>query len=98
MNLESKEKEVKNLKDDIRAMQLSKYSLEKKLKELERKHHLHSSISETKLLQADKLQETVRNLAGQFAQLSAHQDRLAKNGKAGFQWSRKKSGPGIYEN
>ena len=82
MNLESKEKELKCLKDEIRAMQLSKYSLEKKLDEMERKHHMHSNIHDNRLVQAGKLEETTKNLAKKFAHLVEHQERLRKNGKS----------------
>ena len=72
VNFDTKEKELKNLKDEIRSMQLSKYSLEKKLEELERKHHVHSSINENKLVQVDKLEESTENLAKKFTQLTEH--------------------------
>ena len=63
-------------------MQLGKYSLEKKLKEFERKQQVYSSSSDNQMAQVDKLGETAAHLSKQFSQLTEKQDRLAKNGKS----------------
>ena len=71
---------MKSLKDEVHAMQLSKYSLEKKLEDMERKHHVRSSCNENKLIQVDKLEESVENIAKKCAQLVEQQERLSKQG------------------
>ncbi|XP_046584266.1 serine-rich adhesin for platelets-like [Haliotis rubra] len=73
------EKETESLKDSVRSLQLSKYSLEKSLREQEHKLQSHLSSSDQQLGELSALEQRLRSMTVHFQQLSNSQERLEKN-------------------
>ncbi|XP_067664891.1 coiled-coil domain-containing protein 73-like [Haliotis asinina] len=73
------EKETESLKDSVRSLQLSKYSLEKSLREQEHKLQSHLSSSDQQLGELSALEQKLRSMTVHFQQLSNSQERLEKN-------------------
>ncbi|XP_048249255.1 coiled-coil domain-containing protein 73-like [Haliotis rufescens] len=73
------EKETETLKDSVRSLQLSKYSLEKNLREQEHKLQSHLSSSDQQLGELSALEQKLRSMTVHFQHLSNSQERLEKN-------------------
>ena len=72
------EKEMKGIKDEIMALQLDKYNLEKKLKEQERKLYLQNSNKDATQEQLRELKSTSTSLTKRVNDQESNLGRLAK--------------------
>ncbi|KAL5014828.1 hypothetical protein ScPMuIL_009098 [Solemya velum] len=73
------EREAKALKDEVRNLQLTNYSLEKQLREQEHKLQLQTSSSEQHLDQLSTLEQKCKSLSGLCHEMSESQQQLEKN-------------------
>ncbi|XP_041360466.1 coiled-coil domain-containing protein 73-like isoform X2 [Gigantopelta aegis] len=73
------EKEIKSLKDEVRNLQLSKYSLEKKIREQERLLQSQRSSAEQQLEELSNLEKKISEMNGHFRQVNQSHNRLEKN-------------------
>ncbi|KAI0211405.1 Coiled-coil domain-containing protein 73 [Lamellibrachia satsuma] len=73
------DKETKLLKDEIRAFQLSKYTLEKRLREMEQKLQLQTTIKDSHLSRLAELDTLADAVNKRVTELSLQQGRLGRN-------------------
>ncbi|XP_057693920.1 coiled-coil domain-containing protein 73-like isoform X2 [Corythoichthys intestinalis] len=76
---ELKEKEISNLKEELKALQLLKYNFEKKANELEQKQALQSRSKDSHLIQMGEVEKRFDALARQCATLKKAHTQLEEN-------------------
>ncbi|KAL2094005.1 hypothetical protein ACEWY4_011317 [Coilia grayii] len=80
LTAELREKEMTSLKEELKSLQLCKYSLEKKLSELEQKLELQSQSKDGHLKQLGEVEQRFGVVSRQCAILKQAHDRLQQNG------------------
>ncbi|XP_078538591.1 coiled-coil domain-containing protein 73 [Lissotriton helveticus] len=86
---ETKEKEITGLKDDLKALQISKYTLQKKLNEMEQKVQLTMSAKEDNLKQLSEVEKCYATFTRQFGMVEAVQEKLEQNVREAVQHNQK---------
>ncbi|XP_077596228.1 coiled-coil domain-containing protein 73 [Stigmatopora nigra] len=76
---ELKEKEISNLKEELKSLQLLKYNFEKKANELEQKQTLQSRSKDSHLIQIGEIEKRFAALARQCSTLKKSHTQLEEN-------------------
>ncbi|XP_077453305.1 coiled-coil domain-containing protein 73 isoform X2 [Stigmatopora argus] len=76
---ELKEKEISNLKEELKSLQLLKYNFEKKANELEQKQTLQSRSKDRHLIQIGEIEKRFAALARQCSTLKKSHTQLEEN-------------------
>ncbi|XP_077423583.1 coiled-coil domain-containing protein 73 isoform X3 [Vanacampus margaritifer] len=76
---ELKEKEISNLKEELKSLQLLKYNFEKKSNELEQKQALQIRSKDSHLIQMGEVEKRFGTLSRQCATLKKAHERLEQN-------------------
>ncbi|AWP08935.1 putative myosin-1-like [Scophthalmus maximus] len=79
VSAELKDKEINNLKEELRSLQLLKYNLEKKSKELEQKLSLQSRLKDSHLNQLGEVEKRFGALSRQCAMVRQAHEKLEQN-------------------
>lgn len=77
---EIKEKEIEGLKETLKALQVSKYSLQKKVSEMEKKVQLHLLAKEDHQKQLNEIEKYYGTITGQFGSVKENHEKLERNG------------------
>ncbi|XP_023095501.2 coiled-coil domain-containing protein 73 isoform X1 [Felis catus] len=76
---EIKEKEIEGLKETLKALQVSKYSLQKKVSEMEQKVQLHLLAKEDHQKQLNEIEKYYATITGQFGLVKENHGKLEQN-------------------
>ncbi|KAI5131783.1 Coiled-Coil Domain-Containing Protein 73 [Manis pentadactyla] len=76
---EIKEKEIEGLKETLKALQVSKYSLQKKVYEMEQKVQLHLLAKEDHQKQLNEIEKYYATITGQFGLVKENHEKLEQN-------------------
>ncbi|KAM9816296.1 coiled-coil domain-containing protein 73 isoform 2-T2 [Syngnathus typhle] len=76
---ELKEKEISNLKEELKSLQLLKYNFEKKSNELEQKQALQNRSKDSQLIQIGEVEKRFGTLSRQCATLKKAHEQLGQN-------------------
>ncbi|XP_026561223.1 coiled-coil domain-containing protein 73-like [Pseudonaja textilis] len=79
--VESKEREVEGLKETFKNLQISKYTLQKKLNEMEHKMQLYNSSKEDYQKRLNEFEKCHAVIMNQFELIKVAHGKLEKNGK-----------------
>ncbi|XP_043981089.1 paramyosin-like isoform X2 [Gambusia affinis] len=79
VSAELKDKEINNLKEELKSLQLLKYNLEKKSSELEQKLALQSRAKDSHLKQLAEVEKRFSALSRQCAMVKQAHDKLVQN-------------------
>ncbi|KAL0968569.1 hypothetical protein UPYG_G00268610 [Umbra pygmaea] len=79
LTAELKEKEINSLKEELKLLQLFKYSLEKKLSELEQKVQLQIQTKDSHLNQLGEVEKRFGALSRQYATVKLAHEKLEQN-------------------
>ncbi|XP_055078198.1 coiled-coil domain-containing protein 73-like [Periophthalmus magnuspinnatus] len=79
LSAEQKEKNIHNLKEELKSLQLTKYNLEKKSSELEQKLALQSRSKDSRLNQLSEVEKRFSALARQCSMVKQAHDKLEQN-------------------
>ncbi|XP_078805049.1 coiled-coil domain-containing protein 73 isoform X13 [Oryzias latipes] len=88
-NAELKEKEINNLKEELKSLQLLKYNLEKKSSELEQKLALQSRTKDSHLNQLGEVEKRFSALSKQCAMVKKAHEQLQQNADEAMRINRK---------
>ncbi|XP_046706553.1 putative protein tag-278 isoform X6 [Silurus meridionalis] len=86
---ELKDKEITSLKEELKLLQLFKYSLEKKLSELEQKVQLQTQVKDSHLNQLGEVEKRFRMVSKQFAVVRQGHEKLEQNVEEGMRINKK---------
>ncbi|RVE72060.1 hypothetical protein OJAV_G00057910 [Oryzias javanicus] len=89
VNAELKEKEIINLKEELKSLQLLKYNLEKKSSELEQKLALQSRTKDSHLNQLGEIEKRFSALSRQCAMVKKAHEQLQQNADEAMRINRK---------
>ncbi|XP_058402182.1 coiled-coil domain-containing protein 73 [Diceros bicornis minor] len=76
---EIKEKEIEGLKETLKALQVSEYSLQKKVSEMEQKVQLHLLAKEDHQKQLNEIEKYYATITGQFGLVKENHEKLEQN-------------------
>ncbi|MCI4380306.1 hypothetical protein PGIGA_G00238300 [Pangasianodon gigas] len=79
LSAELKDKEITSLKEELKLLQLFKYSLEKKLSELEQKVQLQTQVKDSHLNQLGEVEKRFRTISRQYAVVRQVHEKLEQN-------------------
>ncbi|KAF4094333.1 hypothetical protein AMELA_G00014030 [Ameiurus melas] len=79
LSAELKDKEITSLKEELKLLQLFKYSLEKKLSELEQKVQLQTQVKDSHLNQLGEVEKRFRTISRQCAVVRQVHEKLEQN-------------------
>ncbi|KAG8510763.1 Coiled-coil domain-containing protein 73, partial [Galemys pyrenaicus] len=88
---EIKEKEIEGLKETLKALQVSKYSLQKKVSEMEQKVQLHHLAKEDHQKQLNEVEKYYTTLTGQFGLVKESHEKLEQNVQEAIQFNKRLS-------
>lgn len=89
VSAELKDKEINNLKEELKSLQLLKYNLEKKASELEQKLALQSRSKDTHLTQLGEVEKRFSSLSRQWTMVKQVQEKLEQNVNAAMKLNKK---------
>uniref|UniRef100_A0A3B3C0J1 Coiled-coil domain containing 73 n=1 Tax=Oryzias melastigma TaxID=30732 RepID=A0A3B3C0J1_ORYME len=89
VSTELKEKEINNLKEELKSLQLLKYNLEKKSSELEQKLALQSRTKDSHLNQLGEVEKRFSSLSRQCAMVKKAHEQLQQNADEAMRINRK---------
>ncbi|XP_078683049.1 uncharacterized protein LOC144917158 [Branchiostoma floridae x Branchiostoma belcheri] len=89
LDLETSEREIKALKEEVQTLHMCKYSLEQKVKEQERQLKLQACAKDSHLSQMTEMEQKCSSLFLQCRQLTETQDRLEKSVKEAIRINKK---------
>ncbi|KAM4618117.1 coiled-coil domain-containing protein 73 [Discoglossus pictus] len=76
---ETKGREINGLKEDLKSLQMSNYSLQKKLQEMEQKVQLHMLAKEDHIKQLSEFEKCFATITRQFAAVKGVHEKLEQN-------------------
>ncbi|XP_077137749.1 coiled-coil domain-containing protein 73 [Ranitomeya variabilis] len=79
---EAKERENINLREEIKALQIVKYSLQKKVQEMEQKLQLHILAKEDHIKQLSECKKCIGNVTQQFGMIKEVHEKLEQTGSS----------------
>ncbi|XP_053091227.1 uncharacterized protein LOC113546502 isoform X3 [Pangasianodon hypophthalmus] len=79
LSAELKDKEITSLKEELKLLQLFKYSLEKKLSELEQKVQRQTQVKDSHLNQLGEVEKRFRTISRQYAVVRQVHEKLEQN-------------------
>ncbi|XP_040835989.1 coiled-coil domain-containing protein 73 [Ochotona curzoniae] len=88
---EIKEKEIEGLKETLKTLQVSKYSLQKKMSEMEQKVQLHLLAKEDYHKQLNEIEKYYTTITGQFGLVKENHDKLEQNVQEAIQVNKRLS-------
>ncbi|XP_072615173.1 coiled-coil domain-containing protein 73 isoform X2 [Vulpes vulpes] len=88
---EIKEKEIEGLKETLKALQVSKYSLLKKVSEMEQKVQLHLLAKEDHQKQLNEIEKYYGTITGQFGSVKENHEKLERNVQEAIQLNKRLS-------
>uniref|UniRef100_A0A8C0T6S0 Coiled-coil domain containing 73 n=1 Tax=Canis lupus familiaris TaxID=9615 RepID=A0A8C0T6S0_CANLF len=88
---EIKEKEIEGLKETLKALQVSKYSLQKKVSEMEKKVQLHLLAKEDHQKQLNEIEKYYGTITGQFGSVKENHEKLERNVQEAIQLNKRLS-------
>ncbi|XP_076970439.1 coiled-coil domain-containing protein 73 isoform X2 [Tamandua tetradactyla] len=88
---EIKEKEIEGLKETLRALQVSKYSLQKKVSEMEQKVQLHLLAKEDHHKQLNEIEKYYATITSQFGLVKENHEKLEQNVQEALQLNKRLS-------
>ncbi|KAM6158284.1 coiled-coil domain-containing protein 73 [Rhynchocyon petersi] len=88
---EIKEKEVEGLKETLKELQISKYSLQKKVSEMEQKVQLHLLAKEDHHRQLNEIEKYYATITNQFALVKENHEKLEQNVQEAIQLNKRLS-------
>ncbi|XP_032696947.1 coiled-coil domain-containing protein 73 isoform X2 [Lontra canadensis] len=88
---EIKEKEIEGLKETLKALQVSKYSLQKKVSEMEQKVQLHLLAKEDHQKQLNEIEKYYGTITGQFGLVKENHEKLEQNVQEAIQLNKRLS-------
>ncbi|XP_027437352.2 coiled-coil domain-containing protein 73 isoform X5 [Zalophus californianus] len=88
---EIKEKEIEGLKETLKALQVSKYSLQKKVSEMEQKVQLHLLAKEDHQKQLNEIEKYYGMITGQFGLVKENHEKLEQNVQEAIQLNKRLS-------
>ncbi|XP_039089326.1 coiled-coil domain-containing protein 73 isoform X2 [Hyaena hyaena] len=88
---EIKEKEIEGLKETLKALQVSKYSLQKKVSEMEQKVQLHLLAKEDHQRQLNEIEKYYATITGQFGLVKENHEKLEQNVQEAIQLNKRLS-------
>ncbi|XP_075423470.1 coiled-coil domain-containing protein 73 isoform X3 [Ascaphus truei] len=86
---EIKEREIGGLKEDLKTLQMSKYSLQKKLHEMEQKAQLHMLAKEDHMKQLSEVEKCYTSITRQFGMVKEAHEKLQQNVQEAMQQNTK---------
>ncbi|XP_075402049.1 coiled-coil domain-containing protein 73 [Tenrec ecaudatus] len=86
---EIKEKEIEGLKETLKELQISKYSLQKKLSEMEQKDQLHLLAKQDNHKQRNEMEKYFVTIAGQFGLVKENHKKLEQNVQEAIQLNKR---------
>ncbi|CAH1267580.1 coiled-coil domain-containing protein 73-like [Branchiostoma lanceolatum] len=89
LDLETSEREIKALKEEVQTLHMCKYSLEQKVKEQERQLKLQACAKDSHLSQMTEMEQKCSSLFMQCRQLTETHDRLEKSVKEAIRINKK---------
>eukprot|EP00058_Branchiostoma_floridae_P012681 XP_002598169.1 hypothetical protein BRAFLDRAFT_82967 [Branchiostoma floridae] len=89
LDLETSEREMKALKEEVQTLHMCKYSLEQKVKEQERQLKLQACAKDSHLSQVTEMEQKCSSLFLQCRQLTETHDRLEKSVKEAIRINKK---------
>ncbi|XP_071974709.1 coiled-coil domain-containing protein 73 isoform X2 [Engystomops pustulosus] len=89
LDAETKEKENISLREDIKALQIAKYSYQKKAQEMEQKLQLHVLAKEDHIKQLSECKKCIGNVTQQFGMIKEAHERLEQTVQAAIQNNKK---------
>ncbi|XP_045871561.1 coiled-coil domain-containing protein 73 [Meles meles] len=91
LTTEIKEKEIEGLKETLKALQVSKYSLQKKVSEMEQKVQLHLLAKEDHQKQLNEIEKYYGTITGQFGLVKENHEKLERNVQEAIQLNKRLS-------
>ncbi|XP_068410298.1 coiled-coil domain-containing protein 73 [Eschrichtius robustus] len=88
---EIKEKEIEGLKETLKSLQVSKYSLQKKVSEMEQKVQLHFLAKEDHQKQLNEIEKYYGTITGQFGLVKENHEKLEQNVQEAIQLNKRLS-------
>ncbi|XP_055405207.1 coiled-coil domain-containing protein 73 isoform X11 [Bubalus kerabau] len=88
---EIKEKEIEGLKETLKTLQVSKYSLQKKVSEMEQKVQLHLLAKEDHQKQLNEIEKYYTIITGQFGLVKENHEKLEQNVQEAIQLNKRLS-------
>ncbi|PNJ68775.1 LOW QUALITY PROTEIN: CCDC73 isoform 2 [Pongo abelii] len=88
---EIKEKEIEGLKETLKSLQVSKYSLQKKVSEMEQKVQLHLLAKEDYHKQLSEIEKYYATITGQFGLVKENHEKLEQNVREAVQSNKRLS-------
>ncbi|XP_075043581.1 coiled-coil domain-containing protein 73 [Mixophyes fleayi] len=86
---ETKERETLGLREDIKALQISKYNLQKKVQEMEQKLQLHILAKEDHAKQLGECEKCFGNVTQQFGMIKEVHEKIEQNVQVAIQNNKK---------
>ncbi|XDA84515.1 hypothetical protein R6Z07F_014324 [Ovis aries] len=86
---EIKEKEIEGLKETLKTLQVSKYSLQKKVSEMEQKVQLHLLAKEDHQKQLNEIEKYYTIITGQFGLVKENHEKLEQNVQEAIQLNKR---------
>nr|XP_025040503.1 coiled-coil domain-containing protein 73-like isoform X3 [Pelodiscus sinensis] len=80
--VETKEKEIDGLKKTLKTLQISKYSLQKKLNEMDQKLQMHIMTKEEHHKKLNEVEKCYATITCQFGMIKGAHEKLEQNGKS----------------
>ncbi|XP_052509014.1 coiled-coil domain-containing protein 73 [Budorcas taxicolor] len=87
--MEIKEKEIEGLKETLKTLQVSKYSLQKKVSEMEQKVQLHLLAKEDHQKQLNEIEKYYTIITGQFGLVKENHEKLEQNVQEAIQLNKR---------
>ncbi|XP_027251462.1 coiled-coil domain-containing protein 73 [Cricetulus griseus] len=88
---EIKEKEIEGLKETLKTLQVSQYSLQKKVSEMEQKAHLHHLAKEDYHKQLNEIEKYYVTITNQFGLVKENHTKLEQNVQEAIQLNKRLS-------
>ncbi|KAF4009362.1 hypothetical protein G4228_000294 [Cervus hanglu yarkandensis] len=88
---EIKEKEIEGLKETLKTLQVSEYSLQKKVSEMEQKVQLHLLAKEDHQKQLNEIEKYYAIITGQFGLVKENHEKLEQNVQEAIQLNKRLS-------
>ncbi|XP_021502038.1 coiled-coil domain-containing protein 73 [Meriones unguiculatus] len=88
---EIKEKEIEGLKETLKTLQVSQYSLQKKVGEMEQKAHLHHLAKEDYHKQLNEIEKSYATVTNQFGLVRENHVKLEQNVQEAIQLNKRLS-------
>ncbi|NWX13120.1 CCD73 protein, partial [Aegotheles bennettii] len=87
--VETKEKEIDGLKEALKALQISKYTLQKKLKEMDQKLQMHLTAKEEHHKKLNEVERCYATIASQFGVVKGVHGKLEQSVQEAMQLNKK---------